>query len=155
RAAGRAVHRRLTRSPQRPLHRRGRFLHLVKTKRVASLARMDYFGFAQFRTCLWPCVGRWASGQEAGQPPKEETTTSLLPRPAAGGEPAMPALHWRRGLKQRRKGFFGYCRRQCRGRRKGLSIFANSAERDFPNPDRGSNHGDAGAPPRRGSVSVA
>src|SRR5580704_11469163 len=62
---------------------------------------------AQFRTCLWPCVGRWASGQEAGQPPKEDATTSLLPRPAAGGEPAMPALHWRRGLKQRRKGFFG------------------------------------------------
>ena len=26
---------------------------------------------AQFRTCLWPCVGRWASGQEAGQPPEE------------------------------------------------------------------------------------
>src|SRR5215831_15933966 len=24
---------------------------------------------AQFRTCLWPRAGRWASGQEAGQPP--------------------------------------------------------------------------------------
>src|SRR5580704_1591999 len=93
---------------------------------------MDYFWRAQFRTCLWPCVGRWASGQEAGQPPKEENTTSLHPRPAAGGEPAMPALHWRRGLKQRRKGFFGFCRRECRGHRKGLSIFASSAERGFP-----------------------
>ena len=44
----------------------------------------------------------------------------------------MPALHGRRGLKQRRKGFFGYCRRECRGHRKGLSFFANSAERGFP-----------------------
>src|SRR5580704_14059037 len=93
---------------------------------------MDYLHLAQFRTCLWPCVGRWVSGQEAGQPPKEET---LLPcscdrQPEA--KPAMPALHWRRGLKQRRKGFFGYCRRECRGHRKGLSIFASSAERGFP-----------------------
>src|ERR1700734_3881685 len=55
----------------------------------------------------------------------------------------MPALHWRRGLKQRRKGFFGYCRRQCRGHRRGLSIFARSAERDFPHPDQGSNRRDA------------
>ena len=67
----------------------------------------------------------------------------------------MPALHGRRGLKQRRKGFFGYCRRKCRGHRKGLSFFANSAERGFPNPDRGSNHGDAGAPRTRGIASVA
>src|SRR5919201_4751157 len=44
---------------------------------------------AQFRTCLWPCVGRWASGQEAGQPPKEEPA-SLHPRPAAGGETGAP-----------------------------------------------------------------
>jgi hypothetical protein len=57
----------------------------------------------------------------------------------------MPALHGRRGLKQRRKGFFGYCRRECRGHRKGLSIFASSAERDFPHPDQGSNHGGVSA----------
>ena len=50
----------------------------------------------------------------------------------------MPALHGRRGLKQRRKGFFGYCRRECRGHRKGLSFFASSAERDLPHPDQGS-----------------
>src|SRR3984885_10850907 len=85
---------------------------------------MDYFGCAQFRTCLWPCVGRWASGQEAGQPPKEERT-SLAPlpcnqRPAAGGEPAMPALHGRRGLKQRRKGFFGSLPAPMPGTPKGL-----------------------------------
>ena len=34
---------------------------------------------ALFRTCLWPCVDRWASGQEAGQPPEEEASTSLAP----------------------------------------------------------------------------
>ncbi len=55
----------------------------------------------------------------------------------------MPALNGLRGLKQRRKGFFGYCRRECRGHRRGLSIFASSAERDLPHPDQGSNHGDA------------
>src|ERR1700685_373576 len=101
---------------------------------------------AQFRTCLWPCVGRWASGQEAGQPPKEETLLPCSRDRQPEAKPAMPALHWRRGLKQRRKGFFGYCRRQCRGHRKGLSIFASSAERDFPHPDQGSNRGDAEAP---------
>ena len=28
-----------------------------------------YVALAQFRTCLWPRAGWWASGQEAGQPP--------------------------------------------------------------------------------------
>src|ERR1700728_4691668 len=101
---------------------------------------MDYCGLAQFRTCLWPCVGRWASGQEAGQPPKEETLLPCTRDRQPEAKPAMPALNGRRGLKQRRKGFFGYCRRQCRGHRKGLSIFASSAERDLPHPDQGSNH---------------
>src|SRR5262249_16459148 len=32
---------------------------------IAIMSRL-----AQIRTCLWPCVGRWASGQEAGQPPE-------------------------------------------------------------------------------------
>src|SRR5260370_5782950 len=35
-------------------------------------------------------------------------------RSAAGGEPAHPALHGGRGLKQRRIGLFWYCRRKCR-----------------------------------------
>ena len=45
-------------------------------KRLHGVAEWLIGEIAQFRTCLWPCVGRWASGQEAGQPPKEET---LLP----------------------------------------------------------------------------
>src|SRR6516225_9962322 len=40
-------------------------------KLLAIRDEFAYFGSAQFRTCLWPCVDRWASGQEAGQPPKE------------------------------------------------------------------------------------
>src|SRR5260370_14842929 len=85
---------------------------------------------AQFRTCLWPCVGRWASGQEAGQPPKEEPA-SLHPRPAAGGEPAHPALHGGRGLKRRRNGLF-WLRPSVVGHRRGLSFLAGRADRDLP-----------------------
>src|SRR5215467_5521241 len=48
----------------------------LKQKRLRDCANWIISTLAQFRTCLWPCVGRWASGQEAGQPPKEET---LLP----------------------------------------------------------------------------
>ena len=32
---------------------------------------------AQFRTCLWSCVSRWVSGQEAGQPPRKRDPASL------------------------------------------------------------------------------
>src|SRR3981189_2752331 len=56
---------------------------------------------AQFRTCLWPCVGRWASGQEAGQPPGarspdpgSQTWVGAVAAPntllAAGGETGAP-----------------------------------------------------------------
>ena len=38
-------------------------------KILASRGGCAYLPFAQFRTCLWPRVGWWASGQEAGQPP--------------------------------------------------------------------------------------
>src|SRR5262245_45232836 len=46
-------------------------------------------------------------------------------------KPAQPDLIGRRGLKQRRSGLFWYCRRECRGHRRGLSIFAGRAERDL------------------------
>src|SRR3954454_18592506 len=59
------------------------------TKTLAPRNHIAYFFHAQFRTCLWPCVDRWASGQEAGQPPKE-APTSLLMRSAAGGETGAP-----------------------------------------------------------------
>src|ERR1700674_876607 len=50
------------------------------TKKLLALNRRSaYVAIALFRTCLWPCVGRWASGQEAGQPPKEEILSFLAP----------------------------------------------------------------------------
>src|SRR5262249_62173018 len=41
------------------------------------LDEMHYFALAQFRTCLWPCVGRWESGQEAGPTPRSEALLAL------------------------------------------------------------------------------
>src|SRR3974390_3514192 len=41
-----------------------------RAKSLAGGGDIVYLVNAQFRTCLWPCVDRWASGQEAGQPPK-------------------------------------------------------------------------------------
>src|ERR1700728_3346925 len=69
---------------------------------------MDYCGLAQFRTCLWPCVGRWASGQEAGQPPKEEYATSLHPRPAAEGETGNARSQRATRLKATTEGLFWF-----------------------------------------------
>src|SRR5207248_2347700 len=58
-------------------------------KLLAYREHFSYFRIAQFRTCLWPRVGWWASGQEAGQPPREEPA-SLTMQPAAGGETGAP-----------------------------------------------------------------
>ena len=65
-----------------------------------------YLPLAQFRTCLWPRAGRWASGQEAGQPPGTRVRSRGMDipeartpdrkgprpeqRPAAGGETGEP-----------------------------------------------------------------
>jgi hypothetical protein len=35
-------------------------------KTLALGGRILMYLFAQFRTCLWSCVGWWGSGQEAG-----------------------------------------------------------------------------------------
>jgi hypothetical protein len=100
---------------------------------------------AQFRTCLWPCVGRWASGQEAGQPPgarsprppvrrtlgrHDRSSENIDRQPEA--KPAHLVLNGGRGLKQRRSGLF-WSRRPSKGRhRRGLFTLARRAERDFP-----------------------
>ena len=49
-------------SPARKISREGK-------KTLASITQRAYVASAQFRTCLWPRAGWWASGQEAGQPP--------------------------------------------------------------------------------------
>jgi len=82
----------------------------------------DYVRVAQFRTCLWPRAGRWASGQEAGQPPKEVDSLPCSCDRQPEAKPAHPALHGGRGLKQRRSGLF-WSRWPSKGQhRRGLSI---------------------------------
>src|SRR4029078_12954577 len=66
---------------------------------------------AQFRTCLWPCVGREGAGQEARQPPGERSQNlSKKSDRQLEAKPAHSALSRGRGLKQRRSGFLGLCR---------------------------------------------
>src|SRR5580704_1092926 len=60
-------------------------------------------------------------------------------RSAAGGEPAHPALHGERGLKQRRSGLFWYRRRKCRITEEACpSCRACGTGLDLPHPDQGS-----------------
>src|SRR5471030_271813 len=76
-------------------------ISLALWKKIANLI------LAQFRTCLWPCVDRRVSGQEAGQPPKEGIYLPCTSDRQLEAKPAIPALNGGRGLKQRRKGFLG------------------------------------------------
>ena len=55
------------------------------------------------RTCLWLRAGRWASGQEAGQPPGSKTPYPDRRSEATGLHPFSTDG---RGLKQRRSGLF-------------------------------------------------
>ena len=102
-----------------------------------------YLTSAQFRTCLWPRAGRWASGQEAGQPPGTRVRSRGMDIPEARipdrkvrapnndrqpeAKPANPALHGGRSLKQRRSGLF-WSRWSSKGQhRRGLSFIAGRA----------------------------
>jgi hypothetical protein len=106
-------------------------------KSLARLQQIHYFKSAQFRTCLWPCVGRWASGQEAGQPPKDEIskTGSRVPcscdrQPEA--KPAHPAL--KRGTRLKattERAFLGSPARMPEDLKR-LVLLAGRAERDLP-----------------------
>src|SRR5829696_4224147 len=75
-------------------------------KPLVTGGNRSYLTLAQFRTCLWPRAGWWASGQEAGQPPESNLALDT-PNRQPEAKPAHPALSGRRGLKQRRTGFFG------------------------------------------------
>ena len=117
-----------------------KFLHLCRRYLLQWVAVETNCALALFRTCLWPCVGRWASGQEAGQPPgarwsrpsgrHDRSSENIDRQPEA--KPAHPALNGGRGLKQRRSGLF-WSRRPSKGRhRRGLFTLARRAERDPP-----------------------
>ncbi len=89
-----------------------------RKKALESGGDYPYVIPAQFRTCLWPRACRWASGQEAGQPPGTWVRSRGMDIPEARipvrkdrvpnndrqpeAKPANPALHGGRSLKQRR-----------------------------------------------------
>jgi hypothetical protein len=73
-------------------------------KNACAGGSMDVYPLHPIRTCLWSRVGRWASGQEAGQPPG--TNWSRTPDRQPEAKPAHLVLHQGRDLKQRRSGLF-------------------------------------------------
>ena len=94
-------------------------------KNLVSEVGRPYMPLYPIRTCLWPRVSRWASGQEAGQPPgvggrmegDGYPLKSRLPVPPKGTvlrtatgsrrrNRRTPNLHGGRSLKQRRNGLF-------------------------------------------------
>jgi hypothetical protein len=111
-------------------------------KKLASQRSCAYLAVAQFRTCLWQCVGRWASGQEAGQPPEEANWFPRTSDRQPEAKPAHPVLHGERCLKQRRNGLF-WSRWPSNGQhRRGLSIFAGSADRVLPFQSKAASSGE-------------
>ena len=106
------------------------------------------YRLAQFRTCLWPRAGWWASGQEAGQPPgvlKDRWPGRVDPsgrhpggdtgprqQPAAGGKTGEPRSPRGTQLKATTNGLF-WSRLPSKGRhRRGLFLLAPSADRVSP-----------------------
>ncbi len=91
----------------------------LKPSRLFSLAcdgQLPHIALTQFCTCLWSRAGRWASGQEAGQPPDANEWRGIVIRGALRTEhrtstgsrnrPVNPVLRGGRDLKQRRSGSF-------------------------------------------------
>jgi hypothetical protein len=94
-----------------------------------------YLSLAQFRTCLWSCVGWWASGQEAGQPPESELA---LDTPNRQPEAKTGAPRSQRGtrLKATTNGLF-WSRWPSKGQhRRGLFIIARRADGVSPSNPR-------------------
>src|SRR3712207_4654086 len=95
-----------------------------------------YLPLSQFRTCLWSCVGWWASGQEAGQPPE---SALALDTPNRQPEAKTGAPRSQRGtrLKATTNGLF-WSRWPSKGQhRRGLFIIARRADGN-PHPNQGS-----------------
>ena len=104
---------------------------LLSQKCLAMAGDNHYSRVAQFRACLWPCVDRWASGQEAGQPPKE--VISLFLAHAIGSRRRTGAPRSPRGtrLKATTERAFLVLPAQNAGSPKRLVLLAGRAERDL------------------------
>ena len=109
---------------------------------MSSGANHTMYRSALFRTCLWPCASRWASGQEAGQPPGtsdpiRSSFRTLDWQPEA--KPAHPVLKRGTRLKATTERAFlvsaGFPQAGP-GYRRGLSFIAGRAEGVFPSNPR-------------------
>ncbi|SFJ05038.1 hypothetical protein SAMN05216304_104256 [Bosea sp. OK403] len=103
---------------------RGAKIHGEGAKKTCSRGPQSVYRVHPIRTCLWPRVSRWASGQEAGQPPgvgdgwrgmdipsnhAPGSSQGNCHRTATGSRRRnrrTPNLHGGRSLKQRRNGLF-------------------------------------------------
>ena len=89
--------------------------NLASAQKIACVwERIDQITGCPIRTCLWSCVGRRGSGQEASQPPSKDRQPEANRRtPPNGG----------RDLKQRRTGLFWSLSAPPKaGNRRGLSF---------------------------------
>src|SRR5208282_580660 len=90
-------------------------------------ARFEQIITCPIRTCLWSCVGRRGSGQEASQPPLEDRQPEANRRtPPNGG----------RGLKQRRTGLFWSLSALQRSAPKEACLSCRACGRDFSSSKR-------------------
>ena len=97
-------------------------------KTSCARARFDQISVCPIRTCLWSCVGRRGSGQEASQPPLEDRQPEANRRtPPNGG----------RDLKQRRTGLFWSLPALQRSAIKEACLSCRACGRDFPRPNDG------------------
>ncbi len=94
----------LEKASRKPAFTPRKKLNECSCKNTCAAVRMDVYPPHPIRTCLWSRVGRWASGQEAGQPPG--TNWSRTPDRQPEAKPVHLVLHQGRGLKQRRSGLF-------------------------------------------------
>ena len=119
---------RATRTRNSTILRRRRKILGSDLKKPLALRRVSHdFVSRPIRTCLWSCVGRRGSGQEASQPPLEDRQPEANRRtPPNGG----------RGLKQRRTGLFWSLPALQRSAPKEACLSCRACGRDFSSSKR-------------------
>jgi hypothetical protein len=96
--------------------------------KLAKPPRMHIFRLAQFRTCLWSCVGWRRSGQEAGHPSEKTGSRS---------EPANPAKRGTRLKATTDRAFSSLSALQRPAYRRGLSFLPGVRRGAHPIPSEG------------------